>query len=293
MKFKNAPQEVAARIRRMPPLEPTLRYLAAAGFLTQHYFGRNIGLERRDPFMRFDKREPDGRLWQFPARVTQIGQIIFSLRNEPGFAEICRRMSSNRDLKSTFAELAAAGMFRQHGFAIHARPETYVRTEDFDFVIVRGGLVVNVEVTALRQATFKRSKLVGRLHEKRKQLPKDRPAILMCFYPDEWQHEARILDLADAAMHFFHRTERVNFLFFAREVFEEFPPYGGALSINCFSVRNFEARHYSDALAKALEGPPEMHAAIEAAMAGPKEHPRFPGEFFEWVDWLTGSHEPL
>lgn len=284
--FPNTPEEVEVRLRRMPieAVHPRLRYLAAAGFLTQHYLGTNLALDRGDPFLRADRLMIDGKNWELPARVTQIAQILFDLRHDPGFPEICRRLSS-RDLQSAFAEASAAAMFKQHGFAIEARPESYRKTKDFDFTIRAADAVANVEVTALRSPTFVFKSVLSRLKDKRKQLPSDKPAVLMCFYPNEWREQTRHFEsaLIDMGMQFFRSSQRVNYLFLSREEFIDYPPHGGALEISSMCLASDRPRHPSGGLER-LQDKPTMHDAVEAMEHSP-ESACSPGEFHRWVDW--------
>jgi hypothetical protein len=297
MVFDGAPQEVARRIRLLPirSLHPNLRYLAAAGLLTEHYLGTNMAMLRSDdPFLRFEKRLPDGRLWQFPARVVQVAQIVFELRNDPGFPEFCRRLGSKRNLQSAFAETIGAAMFKVHGFTIEARPEIYVRTKDFDFTAAIDGAKVNVEVFAVRREQFSGKALLSRLKDKRKQLPNNAPGVLMCFYPSEWlaqTHDLHI-ELVDVAMRFFAGSDRVNCILFAREEWDDHPPHGGGVSLSSFTVSNLSPRYPSSELTDALESEPETHARVEHLMQSGEgiRTSRGNGEFYDWVDWVISSN---
>lgn len=295
--FDGAPQEVARLIRLLPirSLHPNLRYIAAAGLLTEHYLGVNFArLRSDDPFLRFEKRLPDGRLWQFPARVIQVAQIIFELRNDPGFSEFCRRLSGKRDLQSAFAETAGAAMLKVKGFTIEAKPESYVRTKDFDFTASMKGVTVNVEVFALRRDTFSPDALLSRLKDKRKQLPNDAPAMIICFYPNEWRAQATDLHLSlvGVAARFFTSSDRINCILFAREEWEEQLPVGGGVSLSAFSVVNYRPRHFNSELAEAVGVEPDSHEIVEYLMETGEglRSSRGNGEFYDWVDWVISAN---
>lgn len=292
--FEGAPEEIARKIRSYPAkyLGRDLRYFVSAGELIGHYLGNNIALQVEDPFLRFKNRDEQGRNWEYIARVGQIGGMLFQLRLEPGFPEICRRLATRtEDLKATHAELAGASMLQQHGLQIHARPETQTKTEDFDFSIARAGALINAEVTALRKPHFSSAATLSRIKDKRKQLPSDKPALLMCFYPSDWVNQVKELgeDFSVIARRFFGGSARINFLVFAREDFLEVPSRGGLITISSFPpFRHPSPRHACPALDEALSRPPREHDAVQQQVdlvrrGIPKNSS---GDFYRWVDWL-------
>jgi len=185
-------------------------------------------------------------------------------------------------------------MFKVHGFTIEAKPETYVRTKDFDFTASIEGTTVNVEVFALRRDTFSPDALLSRLKDKRKQLPADAPAVLVCFYPNEWraQTPGLHLRLVGVAGRFFASSDRVNCILFAREEWEEQLPLGGGVSLSCFTVANDRPRHPNPLLTEALEAEPDTHERVEHLMESGEglRTGRGNGEFYDWVDWVVSAN---
>src|SRR5260370_28685974 len=166
------------------------------------------------------KRKPDGSVsYEYTVRILLIGETLFLLRSQPGFSEVCRRFSG-RYFRSTFFELAAARMFVRVKFEIHAKPETGVRGDDFDFRAVRLGDSIKVEVTALTAPTFSVKTVKNALNAKRKQLPNDSPAILFCIYPESWFAVGPDLlrfGLMHTAFQFFSESKRINTIAFMGE----------------------------------------------------------------------------
>lgn len=291
--FDDAPIPVAARLLAMPTRmkEPDLRYFAAAGFLIMHYVGPELLKPTSDPFMRFNEVDPSGRRWQFPVRLVQAAELLFGLRRHPGFSEICRRLR-NRDLQSAYFELAAASMFRLHGFEIDARPEKSKRGVDFDFIALRGAVKVNAETTSLRPKVFSPNTLANALNHKRKQLPSDAPAVIFVFRPHEWEEQVADLEeeLSAVVSRFFRGSKRVNYVFVCYEQFIAVPQLGGYLTVGSGIWAHPDPRHACPALDEALATPPVSHNRVEALLAEPKTENSHSGisDFHAWVDSVLG-----
>jgi hypothetical protein len=82
--------------------------------------------------------------------------------------------------------LAAKAFFRA-GFEIDMHPETGEKGKDFDFIAIRSKLIINVEVTALEEKEFYERTAINALRQKRRQLPNDKPAVIICVIPPEWE----------------------------------------------------------------------------------------------------------
>lgn len=290
--FSNVPVEAGAVIRSLPPRMrlPDLRYFAGAGILIDHYLGRSLAADIKDPFMRFDPELVGEGNWQFAARVTQIAEILFSLRNQPGFGEICRRMRS-RDLRSAYGELASAAMIMRHGFTIQMRPEIGQKTRDFDFAATRTNLTANVEVWTLDQSNFDANRLLRRLKDKRKQLPGDAPAVITCVFPEVWFEQVdRLYDQFDSiADRFFGGSRRINWLFFAHEEFDAVPPFGGNLWLRSYPIPHSNPRHAAVELDLALSTPPSSQGAMDLFSLQPRGPwvVQTQDEFHRWINMLV------
>lgn len=290
--FDDVPEELNRWVREAPKnlRTPKMLQAVAAMAVLKHYLGRDL-FDETDPFLVFPD-DPDGRgSWKFPIRVHQIAEAVFTLRNEPGFPEITRRLAT-RDLRSAHFETFAATMFQHHGFAIHARPETLTAGADFDFAICKENAEANVEATALTGETFNPSSIRNALSKKRKQLPSDKPAIIVCFIPGAWRTQVfRPYDtaLASLADEFLRRTQRINHLFFAEDVLLQLTGGRGLAFVRSMVFRNENPRHDSPSLDALLDAPTAINdQSREMALNPPKNAESVAtGQLIEWVDWLT------
>lgn len=268
---------------------PAIRYYASAQALITFYLGRDVLGDQNDAFLRFDRMRIQGTNWEYIARVVHMAEVLFVLRHEPGFSEICRRMTS-RELKQAHSELSAAAMFKAHGFKIRARPESAKVGEDFDFSILGDVVEANVEVWATQRSMFDANALRRRLGDKRKQLPIDKPAILVCLFPEAWFDQVeRLYDQFDALTEkFFQRTNRINAVLFAHEEFTSPAPQGGMLLLNGYAVPHDNPRHHSVALRNIMLEGPLTHGEVSKFAEQPKgpETVQVQDEFHQWVNWL-------
>jgi hypothetical protein len=294
MLFANTPKMVEDIARALPLWlrVPALRYYATAHALVTFYVGREVLGNHNDDFLRFKSPFPQGTNWEYSARVIHMAGILFELRSDPGFPEICRRMAT-RDLKQAHSELSAAAMFKAHGFTISARPETFKFGNDFDFSIAGPGVDANVEVWETDRQTFDADILRHRLGDKRKQLPSDKPAVLVCVFPELWFDQVdRLYDHFDAlTARFLRSTRRINCVLFAHEEFAD-AEQGGMLLMGGYTVPHLSPRHACPALRDALLTGPDMHDRMQAFIEQPKgpttiqtQH-----EFHRWVNWLIDGH---
>jgi hypothetical protein len=156
-------------------------------------------------------------------------------------------------------------------------------------------LIINVEVTALQEKEFYERTAINALHAKRRQLPKDNPAIIFCVVPERWEKSAINLNVwsANVAHEFFlSGSRRINRLIFylERHFDSEDQTKGGFIIIaksydnpNPYYPSNFDhifaARGRSEAETQ----------LITEAMRKPEAMPHLTkifrtGEFYEWVD---------
>lgn len=289
--FENTPKIVEGIVKKFPlwVRTPAIRYYASAQALVAFYVGRDVLGELNDDFLRFDKERIVGTNWEYLARVIHLAEVLFALRNEPGFNEICRRMTT-RELGQVHSEVSAAAMLKCHDFTIYARRELSVQGEDFDFTIKGHGVEANVEVWASSQSKFDANALRRRLGDKRKQLPTDKPAILVCLFPEVWFDQIeRLYDQFDALTErFFKGTSRINAVLFAHEEFATPTTIGGMLLLNGYAIPHDNPRHNSQLLRDSLIRGPHSHHAVTGFAQSPHGPAtvQVQNEFYRWVNWL-------
>lgn len=274
------------RVRKM-------RYVVGAGLVLVEYLQGAVLGHLQTPFM-FRVGNAEGNVsWKYASRIMQMGSALFDLRNEPGFPEICNKLR-NRDLQSAYFELMSAASFRLKGFAILAREESGIKTEDFDFAVQKGDIFANVEVTSLRARDFSAQAIAGKLRKKRTQLPTDAPAIIVCVTPSEWYETVVNLDdqLRQIAVRWLTNTRRVNWVMFAAEEFHEHDDKNGTVVFTSFAVRNLDPRMPSPALDALMLSLPPTHFMAER-IRGDFEWARRArpgsGVLIDWVDWALGT----
>jgi hypothetical protein len=291
MSFDNIPERLTKAVKDIPPelRAKQIRYLAPAGFVIAEYLHRKIMGPEAESFFDY-KPNPDGSLsYQYTVRIMLVGETLFLLRSQPGFPEFRRRFEG-RDFRSTFFELVAARMFLRGKFVLHAKPETGIKRDDFDFLAVRPNDSINVEVTALTAPTFSINTVDNALDSKRKQLPDDAPAIIFCIYPESWFSAGPDLvssELKRAALKFFSGSKRVNAVVFMGEQHWDGDGTVGALFLTHLPVTNPAARHPISSLDFLLnvsnDSPRSVVARNDVLSEMSSSHT---SEFFEWVDML-------
>jgi len=270
-------------------------YLEAAGGVIHEYLQKNYFEEDADAFLGAREVSAEGNLWYgFQLRVILIGETLFLLRNCKGFPEICHRLKTH-DLRSAYYEMLAAKIFFRASFDIYMRRETLKLGDDFDFTAMRGRLVINVEVTALQDKGFYEKTVINALNWKRRQLPKDKPAVIFCVVPAQWEKLGFDMNewTARVANEFFLAgNRRVNRLVFYVERHIDGPnATGGFITVSktydnpnpyfsCNLDNIFETRRgRSDLMQLLIE---EAVNNTEAAKELAKKLRT--GEFYEWVD---------
>lgn len=223
--FKNVPDWLTEKVRGLNEdgnLDRASRgqvYYAASGWTIAWYLRTDIQSDGVDVFFKPPGDEPvdeSDSLWHVHVnRATLVAETLFLLRNAPGFSELRKRMEK-RDLRASYYELLAAKQFLINGFEIDARPPTGERGEDFDFMAVHDAGKVNVEVTALEAKEFSEKTVLNALNHKRKQLPKQDPAVIYCLLPERWFTQGSNWNqtLETLAIRFLRGTRKINVLVF-------------------------------------------------------------------------------
>jgi hypothetical protein len=226
------------------------------------------------------------------ARLVRMAEAIFALRREPGFQEICRRFRE-RGRQSIFFEAMSAAMFCSVGFAVHARPERSILTEDFDFEARLGERAMAVEVTELKAESFSRDSFLRALNKKRRQLPPDEPCCLHCHYPAAWKEQNSNLEaeMAEVAVEFLRRSRRVNFLILSTE---EHRSHGNGFAYLYWrkTYRNSNPRHdVGDADGRISFGLPVRAHSGDFMQTVPTDQNWSSGEFQMFVDYVSDLGE--
>jgi hypothetical protein len=212
---------------------------------------------------------------------------IFSLRGEPGFPEICRRLSTRPTLRSAFYEASAAEIYQRRGFLIHARPETGTRGQDFDFSVVADGESANVEATAVAVRRFSARTIRHALNRKRSQLPTDKPAMIVCFIPGLNEVDLPT-ELSKIGWEFLRGTRRINYVIFVLDFV--LPDDGDLINtrMDNLILGNASVRHQSSAVDQLMRSSPVGILAVKR-----NETWIGPNAFELWVNWLRGRLDCL
>jgi hypothetical protein len=300
-RFPNVPDRLTVFVRdHMLEFQNTRErehlYLEAAGGVIAQYLEKNYFDKKADAFLGAREVNSQGEIWYgFPLRVILIGETLFLLRNCKGFSEICHRLKT-RDLRASYYEMLAAKIFFRAGFDIEMRRETQRLGDDFDFTAIRGRFAINAEVTALQEKEFYERTAINALNWKRRQLPKDKPAVIFCVVPAQWEKLAfDINEWAASVAHefFLSGSRRVNRLVFYMERHIDAPnsqSRGGFITIaktydnpNPYFPCNLD--HIFD-----LQGRSDLtQLLIEDSVDSPESAKSLAkdmrtGEFYEWVD---------
>tara|TARA_R110000782_G_scaffold13999_6_gene41330 strand:- start:11513 stop:12115 length:603 start_codon:yes stop_codon:yes gene_type:complete len=195
---------------------------------------------------------------------------------------------ATRPLVAAFYEAKAAYHLQEFGFRISARPETLSKREDFDFSISFGETVVNVEATALSGKQFGSKNIKNALSKKRKQLPDDKPAIIICFVPGFWRETTPSIgiELERLAHEFLRGTRRINYLFFLEDIFHI--STGSKAITRCFYYKNPNPRMTDPILDSMIDANKVTDAQTRAILQnGVQNGFAGTGAFANWLIWLN------
>jgi hypothetical protein len=257
------------------------------------YLGINVAAKDTHPFFDNKTIDANGTLWHGTVnRILHVAEYLFLLRSCPGFPEFCRRMREGSDLRSQFLELQEATRFFKAGYQIDARRGKGVKGEDFDFITTRGNETINVEVTAFTTSEFAENTVLNALNWKRKQVPRNAPAVIICIFPESWLPTGSSAKLADVAVKFLRGTRRINFVVFSSEVHIDLEGNAGALVFWHQAHENAHARiKMQDAAflgsgraASIRPGGVTVHDKVTMADLAREA---YDSEFFRWVDLLV------
>lgn len=287
--FEDVPEELNRDVLARTPLlsDPSLISLMAAKVMTRFYLGTDL-VEKDNFLPDRPKQFPTTLSARYSVRISQIAEAVFSLRNEPGFPEITRRLAS-RDLQSAFFEARTASEFKSYGLTIFARPETKTLSEDFDFSVGHEEIEINVEATQLQDTpNFSDTTIRNTLHRKRKQLSPELPAVIVCWIPSQWRAGAEHFEekVGMVVKAFLRGTHRINCVLIAEDIHYRRGNNFGMMS-NFLPYLNEHPRHDAPSLTEMLDLAFKRSPAVRHGIRGPA--PRYgggSGDFFRWLDWL-------
>jgi hypothetical protein len=258
---------VVRRFRRYANQREIL-YIRAAMETVRYYIGHHIVSRNQDSYLRIQAipgtaiADPSYQL-----RILLIAETLFLLRHSDGFAEFCRRLGY-RDIRAAFYEAFSARLFLEAQYEIHARPETYVKGEDYDFSATKNGERINVEVTTLAAKQFSPKTIPNSLGQKHKQVPNTAPAIVFVGLPPQWVIESRDWEsyLTKVTRDFFRQTKKINAVVFMGENF-----FIGGVAIIKKPYPNHEARNKMENMDFLFSDREESRNS----------------EFFRWIDYIV------
>ncbi len=192
--------------------------------------------------------------------------------------------------RAAFFEAFAAAILKAHGFRIAAQKEAGVFGEDFDFKIEAIGASANVEATSLTGKKFRAASVLSALGHKRKQLPKDEPAIIACFMPFHWRLTTWDMqsELRDVAAAFLRGTRRINHLLVIEDVMVT-RGKGGFVFAHALHYQNLNPRITAPILDEMLSRDPPEAAKNRAMLNHMPDNRTEAGVLSAWIDWLRAS----
>ena len=297
---ENVPQWLVEKVRSIGSTVGAANreqvYLDAAGWTIAQYLGFDVSKAAPDSIFE-NSANPHGTLSARTInRVILVGESLFLLRNCTGFAEFCRRLKT-RDFRAALFELVSAKQFFRAGFDLHARPETLVKGDDFDFAATRGTELINVEVTAFTANDYSSNTVVNSLGQKRGQLPPTAPAIICCVIPEQWLKAAIDWDtaLTEITSEFFKRTGRINAVVFWGELdLKSSVGSGGAWGLVRKSYFHPSPRFSVVDMTYLVGGKLRSETVREAMATGEGEDAlwgsAYSSGFFRWVDSLVPAN---
>ncbi len=145
-------------------------------------------------FLRSGERS-DADVFKYIQRVANLAEHLFNLQHVEGARERISRLRGE-SLPAALAEFEAAGMLSAPDLHVRFQRPGGVRGEDYEGTIVTAlGRVVAWEAKSKLHGQMPSSDGVWRsLEEARKQLPKNRPGLVLVRMPDEWAEESRDLE---------------------------------------------------------------------------------------------------
>ncbi|MBU6338861.1 MAG: hypothetical protein KGQ36_02695 [Rickettsiales bacterium] len=146
-------------------------------------------------------------------QIIIMADNLYLLRNEKNFELFLNSFTADQ-LRSKYLELEGANFFLKNGFNIEFVIRKGVKGEDFDFIVRKEDLIINVEVKdRINSREINKNTLSNVLNDARKQLPKNsvNPNLVLIEINDEWTFSTEMKDLVNNVVEdFFRVTKRVS-----------------------------------------------------------------------------------
>jgi hypothetical protein len=254
--------------------EPAARVFCAAVVVLRHYLGQDFIQQRialsdkPDVFILNDVNGDNDTRLAHMRRVAELAEFVLALDGSAGFDVLLGRFLRPQ-LQPTFAEAEAAATFKQHGFTVEIKRETGERGADFDFVAMKDGQPINIEVTAAMTAEFRSQSVTNLLQGKRSQVPDDAPAGLYVLIPLSWFKDGLNVqqELTTVTQAFFRGSRRFNFVCYVWHAFQQ----GNGASVHAtvkYPILNDGARHRPPDLSLLTFETPKAGGVREALGSG-------------------------
>ncbi len=180
-------------------------------------------------------------------RSVRLANAMFTLVIEgraKGFERLRQRFLTRPDTRATFTEAEIASLRVTNGCEVEIVGESGIRGNDFDLLAKVAQTPVSVEVTVMSAANFSLKTVSNKLHEKRDQVPKDRPAWLYLHVPAAWMTDDATAHavFTEAVGKFMTRSQRFNGITL---VWEKVIPFlaGGFPQMSMRPAHNNRPRH--------------------------------------------------
>jgi hypothetical protein len=150
--------------------------------------------------------------------IVALADAIFSLRKSIGWDDYrarCVKQTDSgkmgREFDEVYSELIVARLLQQLGAHIEFKEPSGKKGNDYDLVVELAGVTVAVE-SKLRltlEVDYLRT-LENTFESARKQLPRDRPSMIVAYVPHAWLEAESEPQVVNRIADFFRRSKRVN-----------------------------------------------------------------------------------
>ncbi len=142
-------------------------------------------------------------------RLLALGELIFNLHRLDGFDSRIALFRAG-DVESLLAEFEAAKLLIRAGFPLRFVVPTGLTTADYDMeVVLPSGAVAACEAECkLEETALSRNTIRSTLDHARRQLPRDRPAIVVARIPEAWIHQPPVQATVEGAIEQIFRQSR-------------------------------------------------------------------------------------
>jgi hypothetical protein len=144
-------------------------------------------------------------------KLVDLGELLLNLQNVEGFDGCIRRLRDG-NLEPTLAELSLGAMLYINDWPFRFVEPVGEKRSDYDFEITHpDGVTVCADAKCKIESTLlSGNTIMSALKKALRQLPDDRPGIVMIKFPPHWRSVVGHVDiLVKAARNFFQSTSRI------------------------------------------------------------------------------------